>query len=180
VPVGYACPPGGSTEGVLKTIGRHGNRPAHIHFFVSAHGYRHLTTQINIEGDPYLHDDFAYATRDELIPPINHVGDSNLGANYGVDGAFAEIKFDFTMHKAADEAEEEASTRLRAAARGQDGTRSATMDEDPILADCDMVIARWRRPHRRRSTIQHPAASCRPPGTALLKERNKAYAQQDV
>ena len=115
VPVGYACPPGGSTEGVLKTIGRHGNRPAHIHFFVSAHDHRHLTTQINIDGDPYLHDDFAYATRDELIPPINHVGNSNLGAKYGVEGPFAEIEFDFTMHKAAADAEEEASSRLRAA-----------------------------------------------------------------
>ena len=59
MPVGYACPPGGSTEGILKAIGRHGNRPAHIHFFVSSEGHRHLTTQINIAGDPYLHDDFA-------------------------------------------------------------------------------------------------------------------------
>lgn len=116
VPVGYACPPNGSTEGILEAIGRHGNRPAHIHFFVSAHGHRHLTTQINIEGDPYLHDDFAYATRDELIPAINHIGDSNLGAKYGVTGRFAEIEFDFTLHAAVAETEEEASTRLRAAA----------------------------------------------------------------
>ena len=72
-PVGYSCPPGGSTEGILKAIGRHGSRPAHIHFFASANDHRHLTTQINIEGDPLLHDDFAYATHDELIPPVNHV-----------------------------------------------------------------------------------------------------------
>lgn len=116
VPVGYACPPQGSTEGILKAIGRHGNRPAHIHFFVSAHGHRHLTTQINIDGDPYLHDDFAYATRDELIPPVNHVGDSNLGARFGVTGPFAEIEFDFVMHRAAAQAEEDSSARLRAAA----------------------------------------------------------------
>ncbi|SCW72947.1 catechol 1,2-dioxygenase [Sphingobium faniae] len=116
VPVGYACPPGGSTEGILKAIGRHGNRPAHIHFFVSAHDHRHLTTQINIDGDPYLHDDFAYATRDELIPPVNHIGNSNLGAKYGVTGPFAEIEFDFVMHKATGEKEEDASTRLRAVA----------------------------------------------------------------
>ena len=116
VPVGYACPPNGSTEGILKAIGRHGNRPAHIHFFVSSHHHRHLTTQINIDGDPYLHDDFAYATRDELIPTINHIGDSNLGAKYGVTGRFAEIEFDFTLHATNVETEEEASTRLRAAA----------------------------------------------------------------
>ncbi len=115
VPVGYAVPPGGSTAGVLESIGRHGNRPAHIHFFVSADGYRHLTTQINIDGDPYLHDDFAYATRDELIPPVNHVQNSNLGAKYGVTSPFAEIEFDFTMHKATAQVEQDASSRLRAA-----------------------------------------------------------------
>ena len=26
-----------------------------------------LTTQINVDGDKYLHDDFAFGTRDELI-----------------------------------------------------------------------------------------------------------------
>jgi catechol 1,2-dioxygenase len=56
------------TEPSLDHLGRHGHRPAHIHFFVSAPGYRKLTTQINIDGDEYLHDDFAFATRDELIP----------------------------------------------------------------------------------------------------------------
>lgn len=115
MPVGYACPPGGSTEGILQAIGRHGNRPAHIHFFVSSGGYRHLTTQINIDGDPYLHDDFAYATRDALIPPVNHVQNSDLGAKYGVEGPFAEIAFDFDLHPAASHAEEDASARQRVA-----------------------------------------------------------------
>lgn len=114
MPVGYACPEGGSTEGILKHIGRHGNRPAHIHFFVSSQHHRHLTTQINIDGDPFLHDDFAYATRDELIPPVNHVAQSDLGAKYGVTGAFAEIEFDFVLQPAHVHQEEEASARPRA------------------------------------------------------------------
>ena len=36
----------------------------------TAPGFRKLTTQINIAGDPYLHDDFAFATRDGLIPEL--------------------------------------------------------------------------------------------------------------
>lgn len=116
MPVGYACPPGGSTEGILKMLGRHGNRPAHIHFFVSSDGHRHLTTQINIDGDPYLHDDFAYATRDELIPAITHIQNSNLGAKYGVEGPFAEIEFDFALNPTSADADEDASSRSRAAA----------------------------------------------------------------
>ena len=64
VPSGYGCPPTGPTQQLLDQLGRHGQRPAHIHFFISAPGHRHLTTQINLSDDPYLHDDFAYATRD--------------------------------------------------------------------------------------------------------------------
>jgi catechol 1,2-dioxygenase len=75
VPVGYGCPPDGPTLALLHRIGRHGNRPAHIHLFVTAPGMRKLTTQINLADDPLVHDDFAYATREGLIPPMKRVGD---------------------------------------------------------------------------------------------------------
>lgn len=84
MPSGYACPPGGSTEAMLTKLGRHGNRPAHIHFFVSAPGYQHLTTQINIAGDPYTYDDFAFATRDELVVDANDV-DGVAHVNFDIE-----------------------------------------------------------------------------------------------
>ncbi|WP_029003868.1 catechol 1,2-dioxygenase [Azorhizobium doebereinerae] len=98
LPAGYACPPEGATQALLNQLGRHGNRPAHIHFFVSANGYRHLTTQINIEGDAYLHDDFAFATRDDLIPPVTRVEDAGRIHAQGLNAPFAEIAFDFVLH----------------------------------------------------------------------------------
>ena len=67
MPVGYGCPPEGTTQALLNKLGRHGNRPSHVHYFVSAPGYRKLTTQFNIEGDQYLWDDFAFATREGLV-----------------------------------------------------------------------------------------------------------------
>ncbi len=70
VPVGYRVPPGGTPETLLDQLGRHGHRPAHIHFFVSAPGHRKLMMQINIESDPYLWDDFAFATREGLVPEV--------------------------------------------------------------------------------------------------------------
>lgn len=101
LPSGYCCPPGGPTQELLDGLGRHGNRPAHIHFFVSAPGYRQLTTQINIDGDAYLHDDFALATRDGLIPAVRRVEDpADLRARE-VDAPFAEIAFDFVLNPAA-------------------------------------------------------------------------------
>lgn len=99
LPAGYACPPEGVTQALLDQLGRHGHRPAHIHFFVSAEGYRHLTTQINIDGDEYLHDDFAFATRDGLIPPVEKVTDAERIRANGLNDPYTAIAFDFVLHR---------------------------------------------------------------------------------
>jgi catechol 1,2-dioxygenase len=101
VPCGYACPPGSQTEKLLLAMGRHGNRPAHVHFFVTAAGYRKLTTQINIAGDEYLHDDFAFATRDDLIPRVQRVAEAAEIHKAGLNKPFARIRFDFVIAKEA-------------------------------------------------------------------------------
>ena len=114
VPSGYGCPPDGPTQQLLDQLGRHGQRPAHIHFFISAPGHRHLTTQINLSGEQYLHDDFAYATRDELIADIRFSEDPAAARAHGVEGRFAEIDFDFTV-QSSDAAQEQARMeRVRA------------------------------------------------------------------
>jgi catechol 1,2-dioxygenase len=97
MPSGYGVPPNGETEKVLDLLGRHGRRPAHIHFMISAPGYRQLTTQINIKGDEYTYDDFAFATREELIPEITHHTDPAEMQQRGADRPFATITFDFTL-----------------------------------------------------------------------------------
>lgn len=95
MPVGYGCPPNGSTLRLLDMLGRHGNRPAHLHFFVTSDSHRKLTTQFNIEGDPLIWDDFAYATREELIPPVTEKkGGKSLGLK---DDNYKSIEFDFVV-----------------------------------------------------------------------------------
>ena len=98
LPSGYGLPPDGPTQKLLTALGRHGRRPAHVHFLVSAPGYRQLTTQINIDGDAYLHDDFAFATRDELIPPVVRHDDPVDLNKQGLNAPYAEITFDFTLN----------------------------------------------------------------------------------
>lgn len=97
VPVGYGCPPDGPTQALLNQLGRHGNRPAHIHFFVSAEGHRKLTTQINIDGDPLVFDDFAYATREGLVPALVERSDAASLQAHGLSAPFAEIVFDIRL-----------------------------------------------------------------------------------
>ncbi len=99
MPSGYAVPPGSSSEKILDLLGRHGNRPAHIHFFVSAKGYRKLTTQINIAGDPYLWDDFAFGSREGLVPDIKRITDvEEAKLKFGINRKVASIDFSFNMH----------------------------------------------------------------------------------
>ncbi|WP_375739850.1 catechol 1,2-dioxygenase [Pseudomonas boanensis] len=114
VPSGYGCPPDGPTQELLNLLGRHGNRPAHIHFFISAPGYRHLTTQINLSGDEYLWDDFAYATRDGLVGDIRFVDDAAAAKARGVEGRFAELDFNFQLAPALTPEQEAIRDRVRA------------------------------------------------------------------
>jgi catechol 1,2-dioxygenase len=114
MPVGYGCPPHGATQQLLNVLGRHGNRPAHVHFFVSAENNRKLTTQFNIEGDPLIWDDFAYATREELIP---HVVEKTGGAALGLKAdAYKTIEFNVTLTPLVQGKDNQLVHRLRASA----------------------------------------------------------------
>ncbi|BCM81670.1 catechol 1,2-dioxygenase [Methylobacterium indicum] len=116
MPVGYGCPPDGTTQELLDRLGRHGQRPAHIHFFVEAPGYRKLTTQINIAGDRYLHEDFAFATRDELIVEARRETAPEEIARRGLSGPFSTLTFDFTLNREADHLPETVVLRAHATA----------------------------------------------------------------
>jgi catechol 1,2-dioxygenase len=116
VPVGYGCPPDGTTQQLLDLLGRHGQRPAHIHFFVSAPGHRKLTTQINIDGDELLWDDFAFASREGLVPPITRIGDPAQLDARRLDKPFASIDFDFHLYRETAAAPAADVERPRAAA----------------------------------------------------------------
>jgi len=116
LPNGYGVPPGSPTEKLLFALGRHGQRPAHIHFFISADGQRKLTTQINIASDPLVNDDFAHATRDGLVPEVVEHGDAASIAAAGLEGPFAEIVFDFHLTPLVQGEDNQICERPRAAA----------------------------------------------------------------
>lgn len=116
MPMGYGCPPQGTTQRLLDLLARHGRRPAHIHFFVSAPGHRKLTTQINIDGDAYLWDDFAFASRDGLVPPIRRIDDPAQLDKLQLSKPFASIDFDFRLLRDAADAPAAEVERMRAAA----------------------------------------------------------------
>ncbi len=114
MPVGYGCPPQGATQQLLDRLGRHGSRPAHVHFFVTSPRHRKLTTQFNIEGDPLIWDDFAYATREELIP---HVVEKTGGVALGMKAdAYKDIEFNLVLTPLVQGKDDQLVNRLRASA----------------------------------------------------------------
>jgi catechol 1,2-dioxygenase len=86
--------------------------------FISALGHNHLTTQINLSGDKYLWDDFAYATRDGLVGELNFVDDAAVIKGRGLSARFAELEFDFQLRNAQDADDELRSERPRALQAG--------------------------------------------------------------
>ena len=66
-PVSYTIPGDGPVGAMLKAAGRHNWRPAHIHFKVSATGYRTLVTQLFTDDDPCLESDAVFGVKDSLV-----------------------------------------------------------------------------------------------------------------
>jgi catechol 1,2-dioxygenase len=112
IPPGYSIPPNSPTSEIFTALGRHGHRPAHLHFLVAAAGKRTLTTQLNVPGDTYIDDDFAIATRDGLILELQKNTSPKGYESLGVDAPFTRVQFDFVMQPAIDDDESAPQARM--------------------------------------------------------------------
>lgn len=84
-PVSYPIPYDGPVGKLLKALGRHPYRPAHIHFIVSAPGYKPVITQIFAEGDTYIESDAVLGVKDSLVAKFVKVGDGyEVSYNFGL------------------------------------------------------------------------------------------------
>jgi catechol 1,2-dioxygenase len=81
VPASYPIPSDGPVGDMLKALGRHPMRPAHIHFILRATGYDTLTTHIFIDGDPYLDSDAVFGVKDALIAPLREATSEQRAQN---------------------------------------------------------------------------------------------------
>ncbi|KAL2258129.1 hypothetical protein VTK26DRAFT_8687 [Humicola hyalothermophila] len=77
-PVPYPIPDDGPAGKLLELLDRHPYRPGHIHFIVSASGYRTLTTQLYDDRDQYITNDAVFAVKDDLVVKfVPREGDPN-------------------------------------------------------------------------------------------------------
>ncbi|KAK8138906.1 hypothetical protein PG984_002286 [Apiospora sp. TS-2023a] len=93
-PTPYPIPDDGPSGRLLHLLDRHPWRPAHIHFVVSAPGFRTLTTQLFDADCPYVGNDSVFATKEELcvrFAPAAQSGaddDSSKGVKWDVNYDF--------------------------------------------------------------------------------------------
>ncbi len=76
-PVSYPIPDDGPVGQMLGALGRHPNRPAHMHFIVSADGYETVVTHTFVDGDRYLTSDAVFGVKESLIAQFEPVEDGD-------------------------------------------------------------------------------------------------------
>ena len=82
VPVPYQVKNDGPVGQLLRALDRHAWRPAHIHYQVSADGYRTLTTMAYFADDPYLDSDTINGVKDRLILSLEPDGNEAAQARF--------------------------------------------------------------------------------------------------
>jgi hydroxyquinol 1,2-dioxygenase len=63
----YPVPDDGPVGDMLRRMGRHPNRPGHIHMKVYAPGHQPVTTHLFVADSPYLDSDAVFGVRNSLI-----------------------------------------------------------------------------------------------------------------
>ena len=96
-PLSYSVPTDGPVGDLLRTSSRHGMRPAHIHFVVSADGFEALTTHVFSAGDEYLDSDAVFATKSSLIGHYSESDDTDLAARYNLSVPFSRLQFNMGL-----------------------------------------------------------------------------------
>jgi protocatechuate 3,4-dioxygenase beta subunit len=95
----YPIPHDGSVGDLLKALDRNHNRPAHLHFLVTAQGYEKLVTHIFTPDCPWLKDDAVFGVKESLIADFKIIDNPKLAAERGLPNPFREVTWDVVMTK---------------------------------------------------------------------------------
>jgi hydroxyquinol 1,2-dioxygenase len=99
-PTFYPVPTDGPVGRMLRAMGRHPNRPGHIHMIVSAEGHHPVTTHLFVAGSEYLDSDAVFGMKESLVaqfdrhPPGVGPGGERLEVPYYT------VNYDFRLRPA--------------------------------------------------------------------------------
>ena len=93
VPGYYPIPVDGPVGKLLAATSRHPNRPAHIHFEVSAPGMRTVTTHLFVAGSAYIDSDAVFGVKPSLVREFPLADDPARAAQAGLSNPFRTVDF---------------------------------------------------------------------------------------
>ena len=116
-PLSYSVPMDGPVGDMIRTQRRHGMRPAHTHFLISAPGYRELVTALYMATDQYIDSDTVFGVTASLTT------EPRVGDHSSPFPNLPSVHYDFVMAPAAS-----------GAASGRVGADPAQFVKQPVSA----------------------------------------------
>lgn len=93
----YPIPNDGPVGELLTALDRNPNRPAHLHFMITASGFQKLITHIFTPDCPWLADDAVFGVKESLIAKVRLVDDPVRAARLGMPNPFREVEWNFVL-----------------------------------------------------------------------------------
>ncbi|MGC5614906.1 dioxygenase [Georgenia sp. Z1491] len=102
-PTPYPIPHDGPVGQLLEATHRSPMRASHLHFMVTAPGYRRLVTHIFVRGDELLTSDAVFGVKESLIKDwIHHEPGSPTPDGREIEGPWTSAEFDIVLAHAED------------------------------------------------------------------------------
>ena len=96
-PTYYPVPVDGPVGRMLDGMGRHPNRPGHIHMMVSAPGHVTVTTHLFVANSPYIDSDAVFGVRPSLIVDYVKHAAGTAPDGRAMDKPYWTAPFDFCL-----------------------------------------------------------------------------------
>ncbi|AGI68656.1 protocatechuate 3,4-dioxygenase beta chain [Octadecabacter antarcticus 307] len=96
-PESYPIPTDGPVGDVLEAGARHNMRPAHIHFIVSALGYKTIVSELFAREDEYIEGDAVFGVKDSLLVDFTPADEPAVASKSGMENPFWRMSYDFVL-----------------------------------------------------------------------------------
>lgn len=96
-PEAYPIPYDGPVGEILTAANRSPMRPAHVHFMITAPGYKTLITHVFKDGDQYLDSDAVFGVKSSLITTFERHEPGTAPDGKNMDVPFYTMNYDFML-----------------------------------------------------------------------------------
>ena len=93
----YPVPADGPVGKMLHRMGRHPNRPGHMHTMLQAPGHERLITHLFVSDSPYLDSDAVFGVRNSLIVDFEKHAPGKAPDGRSMDKPFYTATYDFKL-----------------------------------------------------------------------------------